>query len=151
MVRNSLLLIVSSIAEKVNLRNEFDISDEGKELNSLKNIRRNDKTPITHISEEVLNRDFGIDELSKKREILSNDVSKIKRDKYNLKDILKDGRKLRNRAEFVLEEKICLLLQRYHIKREAWFGGAKLNGVNVRRLMDKNEEIINMFKQFCLK
>ena len=30
----------------------------------------------------------------------------------------------------------------YHIKREVWFGGAKLNGVNCRRLMNKNEEII---------
>ena len=52
--RNSLLLIDSSIEEKVNLRNEFDVSDEGKELNSFKNVRRNDKTPITHMSEEIL-------------------------------------------------------------------------------------------------
>ena len=36
MARNSLLLIDSSIEEKVNLRNEFDVSDERKELNSLK-------------------------------------------------------------------------------------------------------------------
>ena len=36
--RNSLLLIDSAIDEKVNLRDEFDVFDEGKELNSLKNI-----------------------------------------------------------------------------------------------------------------
>ena len=30
----------------------------------------------------------------------------------------------------------------YHIKREVWFGGSKLNDVNCRRLMDKNEDII---------
>ena len=29
---------------------------------------------------------------------------------------------------FGLEEKICSLIQMYHIKREAWFGGTKLNG-----------------------
>ena len=31
----------------------------------------------------------------------------------------------------------------YHIKREAWFGGAKLNGVNCRRLIDQHKVIIN--------
>ena len=41
--RNSLLVIDSSIEEKVLLRDEFDVSDEGKELNSLKTNRRNDK------------------------------------------------------------------------------------------------------------
>ena len=35
----------------------------------------------------------------------------------------------------------------YHIKREAWFGGSKLNGVNCRRLMDKNEEIIDSIRE----
>ena len=76
--------------------------------------------------------------LSNKREIFINNVSKIKRYKYNLKEMLKNGRKIRNIAEFCLEDKLCSLLQMYHIKREAWFGGAKLNGVNCRRLMDKN-------------
>ena len=75
--RNSLLLIDSAIDGKINLRDEFDVSDEGKELNSLKNIRRNDRTPITHISEDILNLDFRIEELSNKKEIFSNDVSKI--------------------------------------------------------------------------
>ena len=60
--------------------------------------------------------------------------------------MLKDGRRQKNRAESGLEEKICSLLQMYHIKREAWFGGAKLNGVSCRRLMDKNEEIINSIR-----
>ena len=60
---NSLLLINSVINEQVNLRIECDVPDEGKELNSLKNIRRNDRTPITYISEDILNRDFRIEEL----------------------------------------------------------------------------------------
>ena len=34
----------------------------------------------------------------------------------------------------------------YHIKREAWFGGAKLNGVNCRRLMDQHKVIINIIR-----
>ena len=39
----------------------------------------------------------------------------------------------------------------YHIKREAWFGGAKLNGVNCRRLMEKNEEIINSIRDIFIE
>ena len=88
------MLIDSVIDEKINLRDEFDVSDEGKELNTLKNIRRNDRRPITHMSEDVLNRDFRIDESNIKRKIFSNDTSKIKRYKYNFKEILKHGRKL---------------------------------------------------------
>ena len=39
----------------------------------------------------------------------------------------------------------------YHIKREAWFSGAKLNGVNCRRLMDKNEEIKNNIRDIFIE
>ena len=137
--------------KKVNLRDEFDVSDEGKELSSLKDIRRNDRTPITNIPDDIINRDFIIEELSNKRERFSNDVSKIKRYNYKLKEILKDGRRQRNRAEFGLEEKICSLLQMYHIKGEAWFDGAKLNEINCRRLMDKNEEIINKIRDIFIE
>ena len=42
-----------------------------------------------------------------------------------------------------MEDRICTLLQIYYIKREAWFGGAKLNEVNCRRLMDQLKVIIN--------
>ena len=70
-------MIYSSIDEKVNLKDEFDVSDEGKDLSSLKNIRRNGRTPITNISDDIANRDFSIEELSDKRERFSNDVSKI--------------------------------------------------------------------------
>ena len=63
--RNYLLLTDTSIYEQINLKEKFDVSDEGKELNSLKNLRRNDHTPITHMSDEILNRDFRIDELNK--------------------------------------------------------------------------------------
>ena len=98
------------------------------------------------MSEGILNRNFRKEKLCNKREIFSNNVSKIKWYKFTLKNILKEGRRQRNRVEFDLEEKICALLQMYHIKREAWFGGAKLNGVNCRRLMIKNEEIINKIR-----
>ena len=40
--RNFLLLIDSSTNDKIKLRQEFDFLDEGKELNNLKNVRRND-------------------------------------------------------------------------------------------------------------
>ena len=120
-------MIDSTINENINLREEFDVSDEGKELKSLNNIRRNDQTSITYMTDEILKRDFRIDELNKKREVFSNDISKIKRYKFKLKEILKDGRRFRNRTEFGLEDNICALLQTYHIKREAWFGGTKLN------------------------
>ena len=39
----------------------------------------------------------------------------------------------------------------YHIKREAWFGGAKLNGANCRRLMDKNEDIITSIRDIFIE
>ena len=35
-----------------------------------------------------------------------------------LKEILKEDRKDRNRAEFGLEDRICTLIQLYHIKRQ---------------------------------
>ena len=68
-----------------------------------------------------------MNELNNRREMFSNDVSNIKRYMYKLKEILKEGRKIRNRAEFSLEDKICSLFQNYRIKREAWFGSTKLN------------------------
>ena len=103
-------MIDSSIDEHINLRDEFDVSDEVKELSILKNKKRNDRTPIINISYDIVNRDFRIEELSNKREILSNDASKIKRYKFKLKEILKEGRRKRNRAQLGLEEKICSLL-----------------------------------------
>ena len=60
--RNSLLLIDSVIDENVHLRDKFDVSNEGKELSSLKNIRGNDRTPITKISEDIVNRDNRIED-----------------------------------------------------------------------------------------
>ena len=39
----------------------------------------------------------------------------------------------------------------YHIKREALFGGAKLNDVNCRRLMDKNEDIIKSTRDILIE
>ena len=84
--RTSLLAIDFSIHEHFNLREEFDVLEEGKKLHSFKNIRKNDKTPITHMSDENFNHDFKIDELNKKREKFSNGVSNIKIYKYKLKN-----------------------------------------------------------------
>ena len=99
-------MIDSSIDEKIYYRDEFDISDEGKELSTLKNNRRNVRTSIISIIDDIVNRDFRIEELSNKREILINDVYKTKKYKFKLKEILNDNRRKRNRAEFGLEEKI---------------------------------------------
>ena len=71
-------MIDSSIDEKIYYRDEFDISDEGKELRTLKNNRRNDRTSIINISDDIVNRDFRIEELSNRREILSNAFYKTK-------------------------------------------------------------------------
>ena len=38
-----------------------------------------------------------------------------------------------------------------HIKQEAWFGGAKLNGVNYRRLIDQNKVIINTIRDIFIE
>ena len=62
--RNSLLVIDSSIHEKVKLREEFDILKEVKELHSLKIIRRKYMTPITKIIDQIFNRDLKIDEFT---------------------------------------------------------------------------------------
>ena len=78
-------------------------------------------------------------------------MNRIKRYKFKLKEILKEGRRKRNINEFGLEDKKCTLLHMYHIKTDAWFGGAKLNGVNCRRLMEKNEEIINSIRDICIE
>ena len=88
-------------------------------------------TPITTVIDEIIQREIKIDELSRKREIFSNYFYNIKGHQYELKKILKEGRKSRNRDEFGLEG------------NEAWFGDAKIHGVNCRRLMDEYEVIIN--------
>ena len=44
--RSSLSVIDASINEKIILRQDFDISEDGKRLNNLKKLRRNDSTLI---------------------------------------------------------------------------------------------------------
>ena len=95
------MVIDSSIHEKVNCREEFNILEEGKELHSLKTIRINDKTPITLMSHGIFNRDLRIDEWNKKREKFGNDIFNIKRHKFKLKEILKEGKKLEIEQSFV--------------------------------------------------
>ena len=65
---NYLIVIDSLIHERINLREEFDISEEGKELHSLNTIRRKDKTPINQMSDDIYNFGFKINESNNKRE-----------------------------------------------------------------------------------
>ena len=48
MIRNALSLIDASINKDVILRQNFDISEDGKILNNLKNSRRNEPTLISN-------------------------------------------------------------------------------------------------------
>ena len=74
-------------------------------------------TPIIPINNEKFHRDLKIDELYRKKELISNDVYNIKRQKYKLKEMLKECRKGRNRVKFGLYDIICTLFQMYYIKR----------------------------------
>ena len=47
-IRNALSLIDASINKNVILRQNFDISEDGKILNNLKNLRRNEPTLISN-------------------------------------------------------------------------------------------------------
>ena len=103
----------------------------------LKTARKNYTTSIVNITKLIDNIEIESDKLSKKREIFSNDVNKIRKYKCNLKKILKDGRSDRNRADHGLEDKVNSLPHKFDIKRELFFGG-KLNCVNCGRLINKN-------------
>ena len=60
--RNLLSVIDASIDEKITLRQDFDISDNGKRLTYLKTARRNDTTSIFNIAEIIDNRIIEIDD-----------------------------------------------------------------------------------------
>ena len=79
------------------------------------------------MTEKIFDRDITIDEVNKKREVFSNRVTNIKKYKNKLKQIIKDSKEARNRAEYGSENIICALLKLFYIKREAWFSGAALN------------------------
>ena len=49
----------------------------GKRLTNLKTTRRNDTTLIVNKTELIDNREIEIDDLSKKKEVFSNDVNKL--------------------------------------------------------------------------
>ena len=53
-------------------------------LNSLKNTRRNDTTLIINATDSTNDREIEIDELSRKRNIFSNDLNRIRKYKNNL-------------------------------------------------------------------
>ena len=145
--RNSLSVINTSIDKKITLRQDFDISEDGKILTYLKSTRINDSTSIINITELIDNREIEIDDLSKKREVFSNNVNKIRKYKCNLKTILTDGRSDQNGADHGLKDKVNSLLHNFDIKREVFFG-AKGNGVNCRILMKHHIDIINCINNF---
>ena len=91
-------------------------------MTSLNTARRNDTTSIANITESIDNREIEIVDFSKKREVFSNYINKIRKQKCNLKTILKDGRSDRNRANHGLEDKEKSLLHKVDIKREVYLG-----------------------------
>ena len=104
--RNSLSGIDASISEKYILRQDLDISDDGKRLNSHQNSRRNDSTLIINALESINDRESEIDELSRKRDVFSSDVNRIRKHKNNLKSILTEYRCNRNKTDRGLEDKL---------------------------------------------
>ena len=86
--RNILSVINAFINENIILRKDFDISEDGKRLNSLENSRRNYFTLIINATESINDREIEIDELSSKRDIFGNDVNRIRKHKNNLKLIV---------------------------------------------------------------
>ena len=86
-VRNYLSVIDASINENIILRQDFDLSENNKRLNSLKNSRKNDCTLIINATGWTNDRKVEIDELSRKRDIFSNDANRIRKHKNNLKSI----------------------------------------------------------------
>ena len=118
--RNSLSVIDTSNDENIAIRQDFDISEDGKKLTNLKIARRNDTTSIVNIIELIDNGENEIGDLSKKKEVFSNDVDKIRKHKWNLKTILKVVRSDRNRADHGLEDKVNFLLHKFDIKREVF-------------------------------
>ena len=67
--------------------------------------------------DENFNRDFRIDELIKKREVFSNDVSKIKRYKFEVKEILKDRRNDQTTITNMTDEILNRDYRIYHINK----------------------------------
>ena len=63
------------------------MSEEGKRLNNLKISRRNDSTLIINVTESINEREIEIDNLSRKRDIFSNDVNRIRKQNNYLKSI----------------------------------------------------------------
>lgn len=58
---------------KIKLRDYFDVSDEGKDLHSLKSTKINEMIPINNMQYEILQRKIIIDELNRTIKCFSND------------------------------------------------------------------------------
>ena len=89
MTSNSLSVIDTSINKKLILRQDFNISEDGKRWNSLKDPRRKFSTLIINTTELINDRKIEIDELRSKRDMCINDVNRIRKHDTILKSILK--------------------------------------------------------------
>ena len=85
--RNYLSVVDASINENIILRQDFDLSENNKRLNSLKISRKNYCTLIINATGWTNDRKVEIDKLSRKRDIFSNDANRIRKHKNNLKSI----------------------------------------------------------------
>ena len=95
---------------------ESNLSDNDKRLDSLKNSGGNYSISIINPAYEINDKEFEIDDLSKKRDIFSNDINRMKKYKNNLRATLNDFRCNRNKVDRGLEDKINILLHKYDIK-----------------------------------
>ena len=68
--------------------------------------------------DSINDREIEIDELSRKSDVFSNNVNRIRKHKKSLKSILKGYRCNRNKIDRGLEDKVNTLLHKFDIKRE---------------------------------
>ena len=148
--RSSLSVIDTSTNENIILRQDFDLFEDGNRLNSLKNSKRNYSTLIINVIESKNDREIEIDELSRKGDMVSNDVNRIRKHKNNFKSIFKGCRCNRNKIDRGLVETISTLIHKYNIKCDLFFDG-KLNWANCGRLMKHHIDIIDGSIYLCIE
>ena len=95
-------MIDTSTKELFLLRQDFNISDNGKRLHSLKHPRRKYSTFIINTTYEINDRETKIDDLLKKRDMISNDVNMIRKYKNSSRSIMKDHRYNHNKTDHQL-------------------------------------------------
>ena len=81
------------------LTQESNLSDNDKQLNSLKNSGGNYSISIINPTYEINDKEFEIDDLSKKWDIFSNAINRMRKYKNKLKAILNEFRCNRNKVD----------------------------------------------------